>query len=121
MRASTSTKPALSTSTSGVRTTTVFTSGNSQAVRLPKEFRFNSKLVSIERRGDEIVLREKPVSLGQTLAELFAGLPPITDEEFREFQEAMAVVKDRRPPQERDFSWMSEPTKPVTKKSRRKA
>jgi antitoxin VapB len=42
------------------RTTTVFTSGNSQAVRLPKEFRFNSKQVFIERRGEEIVLRAKP-------------------------------------------------------------
>ena len=39
--------------------TTVFVSGNSQAVRLPKEFRFTTKQVTIERRGDEIVLREK--------------------------------------------------------------
>ena len=33
-------------------------SGNSQAVRLPKEFRFKGKEVEIFRRGDEIVLRE---------------------------------------------------------------
>ena len=48
--------------------TTVFTSGNSQAVRLPKEFRFNTKQVTIERRGDEIVLRANPQSLGKKLA-----------------------------------------------------
>jgi len=37
----------------------VFKSGNSQAVRLPKEFRFASDQVEIFRRGNEIVLREK--------------------------------------------------------------
>lgn len=35
----------------------VFQSGNSQAVRLPKEFRFDVDQVEIFRRGDEIVLR----------------------------------------------------------------
>lgn len=38
----------------------VFQSGNSQAVRLPKEFRFSTDQVEIFRRGDEIVLRERP-------------------------------------------------------------
>jgi antitoxin VapB len=37
----------------------IFQSGNSQAVRLPKGFRFRSKEVEITRRGDEVVLREK--------------------------------------------------------------
>lgn len=40
----------------------VFQSGNSQAVRLPKEFRLNVDQVEIFRRGDEIVLRETPAS-----------------------------------------------------------
>ena len=40
-------------------TARVFRSGNSQAVRLPKPFRLNSKEVEIFRRGNEIVLREK--------------------------------------------------------------
>ena len=35
----------------------VFTSGNSQAVRLPKEFRFEVSEVEIFRRGDEVVLK----------------------------------------------------------------
>ena len=36
----------------------VYMSGNSQAVRLPKEFRLKGAEVEIFRRGDEIVLRE---------------------------------------------------------------
>jgi len=40
----------------------VFQSGNSQAVRLPKEFRFHADQVEIFRRGDEVILRERPCS-----------------------------------------------------------
>ena len=40
----------------------VFQSGNSQAVRLPKEFRFSAAQVEIFRQGNDIVLRERPVS-----------------------------------------------------------
>jgi antitoxin VapB len=36
----------------------VFQSGNSQAIRLPKEFRLEVDRVEIFRRGEEIVLRE---------------------------------------------------------------
>lgn len=56
-------------------TAAVFMSGNSQAVRLPKQFQFQSKRVHIERRGDEIILKELP----QTMAEFLAKLPVITD------------------------------------------
>ncbi len=35
----------------------VFQSGNSQAIRLPKEFRVNSPTLEIFRRGEEIILR----------------------------------------------------------------
>jgi antitoxin VapB len=44
-------------------TARVFKSGNSQAVRLPKQFRVKSKELEIEKRGDEIILREKPVGM----------------------------------------------------------
>lgn len=44
--------------------TKVFQSGNSQAVRIPKEFRFNSSVVEIFQRDDEIVLKPIPTSLG---------------------------------------------------------
>jgi virulence-associated protein VagC len=37
-------------------TTKVFQSGNSQAVRIPREFQFDVAEVEIERHGDEIIL-----------------------------------------------------------------
>ena len=52
----------------------VFQSGNSQAVRLPKEFRLSVEQVEIFRRGDEIVLREKPAT-GAAVFDLLASLP----------------------------------------------
>lgn len=55
-------------------TARVFRSGNSQAVRLPKQFRLKSKEVEIFRRGDEIVLREREGDLARAF-ELLAGLP----------------------------------------------
>lgn len=53
----------------------VFQSGNSQAVRLPKEFRLNVEQVEIFRRGDEIVLRETPASAA-AIFDALTGLPP---------------------------------------------
>jgi hypothetical protein len=41
----------------GMTITNVFQSGNSQAVRIPREFQFDVAEVEIERHGDEIVLR----------------------------------------------------------------
>jgi antitoxin VapB len=55
-------------------TARVFRSGNSQAVRLPKEFRLRSKEVEIFRRGEEIVLREKGKGLARAF-EILASLP----------------------------------------------
>jgi antitoxin VapB len=55
-------------------TTRVFKSGNSQAVRLPKEFSVRSKVLEIFRRGDEIVLREPAIGLARAF-ELLANLP----------------------------------------------
>ncbi len=59
-------------------TAKVFRSGNSQALRLPKEFRLKSKEVEIFRRGDEIVLREKAGVMGRAF-DLLAGLPDDLD------------------------------------------
>ena len=75
--------------------TTVFTSGNSQAVRLPKDFRFNTKQVTIERRGDEVVLREKKRSLGQTLREALADIAPLSSKEAGEIEKALAALKNQ--------------------------
>jgi antitoxin VapB len=38
----------------------VFTTGRSQAVRLPKAYRFDTAEVLIERQGDAVILRPKP-------------------------------------------------------------
>lgn len=54
-------------------TARVFRSGNSQAVRLPKQFRLKSKEVEIFRRGNEIVLREPEGNLARAF-ELLADL-----------------------------------------------
>lgn len=40
-----------------MKTAKLFRHGGSQAVRLPKEFRFPGDEVTIERRGEEVVLR----------------------------------------------------------------
>ncbi|MDQ4135333.1 MAG: type II toxin-antitoxin system VapB family antitoxin [Pseudomonadota bacterium] len=68
----------------------VFKSGNSQAVRLPKEFRVAGDEMEIFRRGDEIVLRERPRNLLRVL-DILASLP----DDF---------LEDRQddPPQERE-------------------
>lgn len=43
----------------------IFQSGNSQAVRIPKEFRFDVDEVEIFKRGDELVLKPKPRNLAE--------------------------------------------------------
>ena len=72
-------------------TTRVFKSGNSQAVRLPKEFSVNSKVLEIFRRGDEIVLREISKGLARAF-EVLTELP----EDF------LAEGRQDLPPQERE-------------------
>ena len=44
------------------KTAKLFTTGRSQAVRLPKEFLFECSKVFIRKEGDEIILSEKPAS-----------------------------------------------------------
>ena len=72
-------------------TARVFRSGNSQAVRLPKEYRLKGAEVEIFRRGDEIVLREKAEGIVRAF-EILAGLPA----------DFLAEDRDDTPPQERD-------------------
>lgn len=54
-----------------MQTTRVFMSGNSQAVRIPKEFQFDVDEIEIFKRGDEIILRKRP----RNLAEAFEHIP----------------------------------------------
>lgn len=59
----------------------VFMNGRSQAVRLPKEFRFETAEVTVERMGDAIVLRPHAESRSAWWARLesaidaFDGMP----------------------------------------------
>jgi antitoxin VapB len=46
----------------------IFTTGRSQAVRLPKEFRFNSNEVYIRKHNGKVILSEKT---NKTWAEIF--------------------------------------------------
>lgn len=41
------------------KTAKIFRSGNSQAVRIPKEFQLEGTEVEIQRRGDTLILRPK--------------------------------------------------------------
>lgn len=61
-------------------TAKVFMSGNSQAVRLPKEFRIKGEEVEILRRGDEIVLRERRKDLAEAF-DLICQLPDFERED----------------------------------------
>lgn len=52
----------------------VFWTGRSQAVRLPKEFRFTSDTVLVRREGDAVIL--EPVDeWPEGYVESFAGVP----------------------------------------------
>lgn len=69
----------------------VFQSGNSQAVRLPKEFRFDVEKVEIFRRGDEVVLRASPLR-ATAILEALASFPA----------DFMADGREDTEPQERE-------------------
>lgn len=60
----------------------VFQSGNSQAVRLPKQFRIAATEVEIFRRGDEIVLRE--IKKGRSMKRAFELLADLPDDVLNE-------------------------------------
>ncbi len=45
-----------------VKTAKIFRSGNSQAVRIPKEFQMEGKEVEIQKKGNSLILRPKKKS-----------------------------------------------------------
>jgi antitoxin VapB len=69
----------------------VFQSGNSQAVRLPKEFRLAVDQVEIFRQGTDIVLRQAPTNAAAVF-DLLTTLPV----------DFMANGREDAPPQERE-------------------
>ncbi len=64
-------------------TAKVFTTGRSQAVRLPKAFRFDTSEVTIERQGDAVILRPKVQTKDEWWDEMeqilagFEGMEPV--------------------------------------------
>ena len=54
----------------------LFQHGRSQAVRLPKEFRFEGTEVFVRREGDEVVLSSKPKVSLQSLVDALAEFEP---------------------------------------------
>ena len=76
-------------------TAAVFMSGNSQAVRLPKQFQLRSKRVSISRRGNEIVLRESPLMVKDVIGHLpfIDDLPAAVEDQIPGAAPSMNGVK----------------------------
>lgn len=74
----------------------VFMTGRSQAVRLPKEYRFDTDEVTIEKLPDgAVLLRQKPkLPLGERLRLVLEGLPD--DPSF---------ARPEQPTLERDAAW----------------
>ena len=91
--------------------TTVFQSGNSQAIRIPKEFQFHTKQVEILREGRTIVLRP----MAMTAAEALADLPALSEAEAQAFDRAMADLDDLPPLDEPEDT----PPKPAAAKRRK--
>ena len=63
-------------------TAKLFTTGRSQAVRLPKEFRFSGKEVRIRRFGTGVLLEPMSVDMKAVFAAIDAiDAPPFPDRE----------------------------------------
>jgi virulence-associated protein VagC len=92
---------------------TVFTSGNSQAVRIPKEFQLKTKQVKIIQRGGDLVIRPKY----KTAAEVLANLPPIDTENLHEWDDFDTTIRALRdePVQERDWNALFGDAAPLSK------
>ena len=75
-----------------MNTAKIFKGGNSQAVRLPKEFQFDVSEVEIFPRGDQVILRKKP----QNLARVFDLLTDLSDD-FMENGRNQPTVQEREP------------------------
>ena len=73
------------------RTAKIFMNNRSQAVRLPKEFQFNTSEVFIRRQGDDVILSSRPLDWSAFLA---SG--PVASKEFMEEVEDLPVQDRER-------------------------
>lgn len=75
----------------------VFTHGGSQAVRLPKEFRFEGKEVHVRRVGNDVVLSAQPLpDLQALLDSLQAFEPGVQLGREQPAQQVRVAIKPRR-------------------------
>jgi len=56
------------------KTASVFWTGRSQAIRLPKEFRFEGETVTVRREGNAVIL-EPAQGWPEGYVESFSGIP----------------------------------------------
>lgn len=75
-----------------MRTAKIFRSGNSQAVRIPKEFQMEGDEVEIQKRGASLVLRPK----SKSWATLIESLHKFTDDFMRNGRKQPRVQKRNR-------------------------
>jgi antitoxin VapB len=68
------------------RTAKIFMNNRSQAVRLPKEFQFNTPEVFIRRQGDDVILSARPMDWSAYLA---SG--PVASREFMDEVDELPV------------------------------
>lgn len=73
----------------------VFMSGRSQAVRLPKKYRFDCSEVEVSRQGDAVILRPRRT---EAWAHVLAALEGLDDATF---DDLFGEGRDQPPPQER--------------------
>jgi len=73
-----------------MQTAKLFWSGRSQAVRLPKDFRFKGKEVRIRRRGNTVIL--EPIEDDWSWLDAIAGQ---FDEDFLQAVEEQAQQQER--------------------------
>ncbi len=76
-----------------IKTTTVFTNGQSQAIRIPKEFRVNGKKVYIKKQGNCLMI----IPIDDPWRSLINACGQFSDDFMKEGREIL-------PDQERDWS-----------------
>ncbi len=74
-----------------IQTAKIFMKGRSQAIRLPKEFRFDTDEVYISRQGENLIISPKKPDWDD-----FFNTAPAFDDDF-------LVDRQDSPPQESDF------------------
>ena len=68
------------------RTAKIFMNNRSQAVRLPKDFQFNTQEVFIRKQGNEVVLSPRPENWS-----VYLSSGPVASEDFMEGIEDLPV------------------------------